>query len=445
MAYCKPQVKGFFVVDTQHVMVGDALEDFTREMAQHAGYGTTGYRDGPFSVASGGYDWYRRSWLARAAVNALPDECFKRGYQWVAEDDQISLLEATEARLGVKGKIRQALSRSRLDGVAYIYMDDGSDPTREFNPDSVRRDGLRFINVLGKQSVTCAKPVSDPISLWYGEPEYYTVSGASGTVNIHPSRMIRFVNSPDPQTGEGRSVLEYMIEPIIAAVTARDNVVALTTEANIDIISVCGLFNSVADPSEARKVAKRYNLLREGKATNKLAVLDADAETWSQRNVSFATLPDVIEAMRREASAAIGIPYSILFGRPGGLGTNSEAELKIWYDSVSAMQVNDIDHVCAPLFTAVERSALGFEKQEIHHVWLSLQEMNDKEKADIAKSLGEAAGKAVADGILNPEMLSEPLVNAWTELGVFQGLEQQYNNWLGDGEFPNSEDNGEEL
>lgn len=419
------------MADSKSIRAGDALADFTGEMARLSGYGQPGYRDGPFSVASGGYDWYRRSWLARAAVDALPDECFKRGYQWVAEDDQINLIEAAEHRLGVRSKIKQALSMSRLYGVAYIYMDDGADPGLEFRPDSVRRDGLRFINVLRKDQVSSSQLITDPLSEWFGHPEYYTVTGSTTAVRIHPSRMIRFINAPDPQTGEGRSVLDYMLEPIIAAVTARDNVVALTTEANIDIISVCGLFASVSDPIEARQVAERYELLRRGKATNKLAVLDKEAEEWTQRQVSFATLPDVIEAMRRETAAAIGVPYSILFGRPGGLGTNSETELKVWYDSISAMQSNDIDHICAPLFLAIERSALGFDKPEIHHVWLSLNEMSDKEKADIAKVLVDSAGVAVDKGIINAEMLSEPLVNAWTELGVFQGLEQGYNDWIG--------------
>lgn len=43
------------------------------------------------------------------------------------------------------------------------------------------------------------------------------------------------------------------------------------------------------------------------------------------------------------------------------------------------------------------------------------------EKTDIEKILVDSAGVAVDKGILNAEMLSEPLVNAWTELGVFQG------------------------
>lgn len=416
------------MADTQPVKIGDALADFTSEMARHAGYGQSGCRDGPFSVSTGGYDWYRRSWLARAAVDDLPNECFKKGYQWVAEDDQINLLEATEKRLGVKSKVRQALSHSRLDGVAYIYIDSYGDSASEWKPERVGRNGLRFINVLRKNQATPSQLITDPLSPWFGHPEYYTVTGSATTVQIHPSRMIRFLNAPDPQTGEGRSVLEYTLEPIIAAVTARDNVVALTTEANIDIISVCNLFTQVQDPEEARKIAGRYALLREGKATNKIAVLDKDSEEWKQRQVSFTGLPDVIEAFRREAAAALKQPYALLFGRPSGLGTNSETELKVWYDSVASMQENDIDPVIAPLMLAVERSGLGYDRPEIFYQWLSLNEMTDKEKADVAKVLGEAAGKAVSDGILQAEMLSEPLVNAWTELGVFQGLEQQYNN-----------------
>lgn len=419
------------MTDTQ---VNDALADFTRELAASASWGGTSYRDGPFTMSGeGGYDWYRRSWLARAAVDMLPDECFKRGYQWIAEDDQINQIESLERKLGVKGKIRSALSLSRLHGVAYIYMDDGGDTSKEFRPETLRKDGLRFINVLRRDQVSPSDMITDPLSEWYGHPEYYTISSEGASVAIHPSRMIRFINSPDPHTGEGRSVLDYMLEPIIAAVTARDNVVSLTTEANIDIISVCGFFDAVADPAEARRIAGRYANVRESKATNKLVVLDKDNEEWTQRQVSFATLPDIIEAMRREVAAAINIPYSILFGKPGGLGSNSDTELKVWYDSVSAMQSNDIDHVCAPLFLAIERSALGFDKQEIHHVWLSLNEMTDKEKADIAKTLVEAASIAVDKDVLNYEILSEPLVNAWTELGVFQGLEQEYNRWIAGG------------
>lgn len=59
------------MTDTQ---VNDALADFTRELAASASWGGTSYRDGPFTMSGeGGYDWYRRSWLARAAVDMLPD------------------------------------------------------------------------------------------------------------------------------------------------------------------------------------------------------------------------------------------------------------------------------------------------------------------------------------------------------------------------------------
>ena len=415
--------------------VNDALSDFTREMVAQAGFGgNAGYRDSPLSGYSkdgfaGAGGWYATSWIARAAVDTIPEDCFKRGYQWVGESDQIGAIEAVERRHDVQRKKRMALSLSRLDGEAYIYFDVGSDPSKPLNVDGVGRGALRFVNVLRRQDVRKGPIDSDPISEFFGQPEYYEVNGKASAVRIHPSRVIRFANSPDPETGEGVPVLRYVLQPIIAAETARDNVVALTTEANIDIISVCNLADSVDDPRDAANVARRYGYLRSMKATNRLVLLDKDGEEWSQRQVSFANLPEVIETMRREAAAAIGIPYSLLFGRPGGLGTNGEAEIQTYYDNIATMQRNDIQPVCEPLDEVVVRSALGSKPDEVYLDWLSLWEMSDQEKATVAKTVADAAGVAVDKGIIPADVLTESLINSWVEIGAFQGIDQSYDDW----------------
>lgn len=416
--------------------VDDALADFTANMANSAGYGGGAgmYQDRPITAYSKdasfhGFDWYNKNWLVRAAVDYIPDDCFKKAYNWVAEADQINLLEETERRLGSRDKKRMALAWSRLDGEAYIYMDNGQNPAQELRVDSVGRDGLRFINVVRKNRIHKAAPVRDPLSQWYGHPEYYEINGT----RIHPSRVIRFVNAPDPATGEGVSVLNYLLEPIIAATTARDNVAALTTEARIDIIKVCGLMDEVSTPEGVSRVSSRYGQLRSMKATNRLVVLDKDGEDWAQRQTSFATLPDVVETMRREVAASIGIPYSLLFGRPQGLGTNGETELAAYYDNVATMQTNQIQPVCYTLDEMIIRSALGSRPEEIYIDWVSLWEMSDKEKADIAKVTADAAKTAIDAGVVSAEMMTEPFVNSMTELGAFQGIEQAYQDWLSGG------------
>lgn len=412
--------------------VTDALSDFTANMAGQAQMGFGGYQDKPLPTGyskDGWYAHYSHSWLARIAVDGVPEDCFKKGYQWVAEAEQITRIEDVERIHKIKKKKRQALSAARLDGVAYLYINTGEAPGEELELDRVGRDELAFVHVLRSRELQAGETDNDPMSRNYGNPEYYEMKTNNGQVRIHHSRIIRFVGAEDPITGNPIGVLSYMIQPIIAAETARDNVVALTTEANIDIISVCGLMDEVSTPDGAAKMAKRYGLLRAGKATNKIAVLDKDGEEWSQRQVSFATLPDVIESMRREAAAAVGRPYALIWGRNSALGANGDMELINYYDDISTIQRNEIQPTCEVLDEVVIRSALGSRPPEIYLEWLSLWETTDKEKADNAKVWADAAKVAVDSGIIPAEEMTDALVNAWTEGGAFPGLEQSMEEW----------------
>lgn len=415
----------------------DSLATFTSSMG--AQLAATGYRDRPFAGVGGlanGFDFiYDTSWLCRAAVEMTPEDCFKRGYQWVAEPEQVNLIEAEEKKHGIRKKKKQALTFSRRYGEAYIYFDTGSNPSVELNPETVRRAGLRFVNVLRQSDISLGEFETDPLSPYFNQPKYYTL----GTTQVHPSRVCRFVNGVSPDTNRGISVLSYMLSPIMASDTARDNTVALTTEALINVLSVEGLMDAVTDPEMERLIVSRYALMSNMKTTNKTIVIDKDKETFDRKPSAFATLPDVIEAMRREVSAAIGVPYSLLFGRAGGIGSNGDMDLKNYYDNIATVQSNDIEPVCSVLDECVIRSALGNRPEEIYIDWLSLYEMSDKEKAEVAKINAEAVKIGVESGVIPAQMMTEALINAWVEAGTFPGVEQSYADWANAGGWESEE------
>lgn len=423
--------------------LNDSLSSFTASAAVAGMAGAPMYRDGPLvGVKDSGFGWlYDSSWLCRAAVERIPEDCFKRGYQWVAEPEQINLIDAEERKHDIKRKKKKALEFSRRYGEGYLYFDTGQDVTQELRLDAVRRGGLRFVNVLRPIDIVAGEIESDPLSPYFNQPKYYTM----GTQNIHPSRVCRFINGENPDTNRGVSVLAYMMNPIAAAETARDNTVALTTEALIDVMGVEGLMDCVQDPTTEAQLVKRYALIRQMKATNRMIVLDKDKESFDRKPSTFTTLPDIIEAMRREVSAAIGIPYSLLYGRSGGLGSNGDTELRDYYDNIRTLQSNDIQPACYNLDECVIRSALGNRPEEIYLDWLSLYEMSDKEKAEIAKINAEAAKTAIDAGIMQPEMLTEALVNAWVEGGSFQGIEQAYADWVASGGAEAEDENDADL
>lgn len=408
----------------------DALSDFTQQMSFAAG---GAYRDAPYaSTGHAGLEaFYKQSWIAKAVVERIPEDCFKKGYVWVAEPDQINAIEALERRLKIKEKKKKALMLARLDGEAYIYFDLGDDAEEPVR--AVGRDKLRFVNVLRKTEVAKGPVINDPMSEWYGQPEWYEVAGATAMVRIHPSRICRFVRNADPSSGEGTSDLVAVMPTIVAAETARDNVVALTTEARIDVMKVAGLMDAVQDPHAEAQIVKRYALARTLKATNKMLVIDKEGEEYEQKHGQFGTLPEVIETMRREVAAAAEIPYALLFGREGGLGTNGETEMATYYDAVATIQETDIQQPCEALDEAIIQSALGSRPAEIYLKWVSLWQLTDKEKAEVAKIVAETARTLVDGGIVPVDVITEPVVNEMAEIGALPGIEQAFKDWVAGG------------
>lgn len=419
----------------------DSLASFTSGLASQLAF--TGYRDGPFTGyakdANAINDYYQSSWLAKAAVEKIPEDCFKKGYSWIAEANQISAIEAEEKRLNIKAKKKLALTLARKDGEAYIYFDTGQTVGNELQIDRVGLRGLRFANVLRLSEVSKGNRIKDPLSPFHGQPEYYEINAT----RIHPSRIIRFVRNENLDSGQGVSDLVHLLAPIVSAETARDNTVALTTEALIDIMKVEGLMEAVSDPETEADVVKRYALFRQMKATNRMGVIDMSREDYDRKPATFTTLPDIIETMRREVAAAVEIPYALLFGRNGGIGTNGETDLATYYDSIATIQKNDIQAVCEPLDECIIRSALGSRPEEIYLEWLALWEMSDKERSDIAKSIADSAKTLADGGIIPAEVLTRSTVNALTENGSFPGLEQDYTEWEAAGGWESEEPDDE--
>ena len=67
-------------------------------------------------------DMYRVSWLARKIVDIIPWDATRQWRKWQADAAQIEAIEALEKRLGLRVKIKEALTKARLFGGAAIYI-----------------------------------------------------------------------------------------------------------------------------------------------------------------------------------------------------------------------------------------------------------------------------------------------------------------------------------
>lgn len=403
---------------SKNTVIADSFGQFVNNVS--------GYTDGPFSSLNQG-SWRAKydngGWLYRAAVDRIANEAFRRGYVWQGEDDQITRIEAVQEKHNIVNKKKQALQLARLDGDAYLYLDDGRDVSKGLTVEGA--GDLRFVNVLQYNQVSEGPVNTDPVSEFFGRPEYYQL----GTAKVHPSRVLRISNNVNPATGKGSSVLKIIDEILTAAICSRKHIVDLLGEARIDVMKVKNLHDMMQDPLERRAMEERYQSMAQLKASLAVLVMDMDGEDYAQKNAQFANLDKILEAIRREVSAALEIPHAVLFGREQGLGTNGETDLVTYYDTVAAVQSNIVTPAFALLDTLTIKTALGKVCPNCYIEWLPLRQPSEKEIQETGNMIVDRHKKLI-ESDFPKDVAEEMTVNALTEAGVAPGLLNSWNDYL---------------
>lgn len=385
---------------------------------------------------------YRTSPIAKRVVEQPARDAFRKWRAWQAEASQISAIEKTEKRLAVRDVLERAYIEARLTGKCYVYMAIKGDEERTeepLNPERVKKDGLSRVVMLTRGEVAEGDIDIDALSSTYGQPRWYDVMSTSQLVRIHPSRLVIFYGDERPYDfAVGRqadSVLMSLMHPIMRHEAMNDLVGDMMFEACVDVVTVPGLFDMTRDPDEETALLKRFALAKQMKANSRITLLNGsiseaqNSETWEQKQISFATLPDVIKTDQIELCAATGIPHALLFGQSsGGLGSTGDMELSSYYDRINSTQTNDIEPAITILDECIIRSALGSRPEDIWYQWNSLWQVSDKEKAEIGEKIANKWNTAIQAG-LPPDAAIPSLVNELTEAGVGGGVEQHYADW----------------
>jgi phage-related protein (TIGR01555 family) len=402
---------------------------------------------------------YEDSEIARKVIEQIPDDATRKWRSWQADHAQLDKLETYEKALGLRDKVKETLQWSRLTGVHYLYMDiqDGQTPDQPVNLNRVGKGGLRFVVPLAWSDVSPSEADSDPMSPGYGWPKYYSIASISSSVSnltqIHPSRIIRWHGRERPNIGlmgrDGMSVFAGMETPIWQYEGAVANVASLIYEAKIDVLTIPGLSDMFQNTEQEAIFTRYMQSLMAMKGVNGTLILpgstskDGVSSSYDQKNVSFATLPDLLVSFERQVAAKAGIPHSLLFGRvgSGGIGNNGDMELASYYDRIGEMQSNDIEPRLTILDECLIRSALGNRPPEIWYEWASLWQQSDKEKIENADKLASTVEKLVRAGVVPAEVLSQPTVTGLVNIGVLPGLDQEYTEFIdGGGELTEPEE-----
>lgn len=380
---------------------------------------------------------YEGSSLISRVVDVPAEDATRKWREWQADPEQITAIEKVEVSLGIKSKLKDAFSDARLFGDGYIFMDNGEDVTEPLDPDTAAP--LRFVVKVDRWQISEGDYDFDPLSPTYNRPAYYELMGSdTSLLRIHPSRVVHLVGKKRKQVGAsirlGQSVITSMFDDMKGFDAVMANVADMTFEAKIDVMKIAGLMQKVTDPSELAALQSKLQLAMYTKAVNGALILDMDDEEWQQKQLSFATLPDIIDRFQIAASGAARIPRAMLFGTSaGGLGATGDLEVRNYYDMIASIQENGIQPEMHVLDSMTVKTALGVIPPEIHYNWRSLWQMDDQQRADIGEKIVKKYVDAVNAGFMPQSIAFEQTVNELTEAGAAPGLEKAAEDWRNGG------------
>jgi hypothetical protein len=148
-------------------------------------------------------------------------------------------------------------------------------------------------------------------------------------------------------------------------------------------------------------------------------------EKFDRKQISFAGLPELMNAHLQIAAGAAGIPLTVLIGQsPAGLNATGESDTRLFYDAVKEFQTTDLQEALGPLDEALVRSTLGSMPEEVVYEWDPLWQLSDSEKATNGKTKIEAISTLNATGLFAPEELRPAVADMLIDDGFLPTLDQ---------------------
>lgn len=402
---------------------------------------------------------YRSSWLPRKVIDIPAADMTRAWRSWQAQEDQIELIEATEKRLKLQSKVKLAKQWARLYGGAGIYIGtNDTDLSQELVPERVGKDGITYLHVMTRWELVAQDLILDPLSPYFGEPGYYTLAaGDKAGINIHPSRIIRFIGRPIPRFVAGAerwgdSELQVVDEALKQAGVSLAQVATLFNEAKTDIISVPGLSQILATAEGTARITNRFAQAALLKSAHNVLLLEGgapeSAEQWETRQIDFGGFPPILQLYLKVAAGAADIPVTrLLNDSPSGMQSTGDSDTTNYYDRLAAEQHTDLGPELERGDEMIIRSALGSRPPEVHYNWNALWQMSEAQKADIWLKKAQATQIYVTTNAVPEEVLMVGVRNQLQEDGLYPGIDAAYDDYdakVEAGEIEPGSDDGDE-
>ena len=361
------------------------------------------------------------SWVARRIVVAPSEDLIKVWPKILGDTapDDITKINRAIRRTNTKNQMLEALIWARLfGGAGALIVIKGHENCLDepLNLDDVEIGAYKGLSVFDRWSgIEPGGEVCDDIDrpLDFGLPEFYNCHGKNGkSFKVHSSRILRFTGPlmPEPEKsayqGWGISVLAPVFQALVSYDNVTSNALALSYRAQLIGLTMPDLAQLLsglsANQAAAQGFSNRMSQINEQMSNQSLVILPKDGQLTAT-NYSFSGMFELKQAFQLDVSGAAKMPVSLLWGRTlNGLGDSGSGDEKIYAKTIGTEASVTMRPALEKLYPVITTSELGEVPDDMELYFPSLRDLDEKEKAELAKTTVDTVTVCINTGIMSP-------------------------------------------
>lgn len=437
------QAAGAVPQTTKNIQTADSFSNFTARLGVQEGgrnqISDSYYNLGPF-ISRNRLEleaMYRSSWLVGQVIDTIAEDMTREGISLHSElkPDDIAKIQVAISEFSIWQDLCSTLKWSRLYGGALaVILIDGAKYETPMDIEKIRKDQFKGLVVLDRWMIqpSMGELITD-ICKDIGKPKYYEVlSGVSSfpSAKIHYSRVMRFDGIELPYYQKlfenlwGLSVVERMLDRLIAFDSASAGAAQLLYKAYLRVIGIKGLREALATGgAEENAVIKQFQYIRRLQTNEGITVLDSEDE-FQTHQYTFSGVADMLQQFGQQISGATGIPLVRLFGQsPAGMSATGESDLRNYYDKINKDQENALRPQMDKLLAVIAKSVLGFDlPEDFQFSFIPLWQLSETEKSTIASTDTTTMSNAFGTGVITKAIALKELKQQSEVTGRFTNI-----------------------
>ena len=357
--------------------------------------------------------------LIRAGVETIADDMTRKPidlyYDEESESDKEKLINDMNSdikKFKIKEKLNSAMLKDGYFGGCLAYIDVGEldDEEKEeplvLDKKTFKKDSFRGLKIIEPVNIAPGTyNTTDPTDDHYFKPEWWYIQGK----RFHASRFLYFAGNETPLLLKpaynffGIPQAQLALDYVANFVKNRESAQELLNKFSLTCFGT-DMSQGLQQNGSWNDLIKRMKMFNKLKTNNGTFVYNKETEEMSQINTPLSGVRDIVDMSMNLLTAIWRIPKIRYIGEgDGGLNVSSSEQMRSYYDYILAMQEKVLTEPYTKILQILQLNR-GLEPDEkLLFKFPVLWEMNEKERAELNKTLADRAATYIANGVISQE------------------------------------------